>query len=234
MKPSTETMFTARCVARLESPADAGRATRCGRKAKRACVPSLALALSVAVTLALELTGCGHSPPTRYFSLDAVPASAPLATASMPPVQLGAVRVPAALDRPEVVAQDGEHRLTVRDTDRWGAPLGQMMRRALAQDLLARLPAGTFVLPEAPAPDGARGIVVTVLDLRANTKGSDRLTLEGSWTLTAGQPAKAVMTQAVSLSEPMTSGDSAAIADALSRVLAKLADRIAVSLAAQR
>ncbi len=186
-----------------------------------------------AVTLALA--ACGHSPPTRYFSLDAVPPpGAPLATASMTPVQLGAVRVPAALDRPEIVAQDSAHRLTVRENDRWGAPLGQMMRRALAQDLLARLPGGTFVLPDAPAPDGARGIVVTVLDLRANANTDGRLTLEGSWTLTAGQPARAVTTQAVSLSEPMTGSDSTAIADALSRVLGQLADRIALALATQR
>ncbi|HTH73877.1 MAG TPA: PqiC family protein [Trinickia sp.] len=233
MTPTIKAALASRCLAQCEPLARSSRPAGCDAKATRRAF-SFSLPLMLTLTLATALSGCGHSPPTRYFSLDAVPASAPLATAGMPPVQLGAVRVPAALDRPEVVAQDGEHRLTVRDTDRWGAPLGQMMRRALAQDLLARLPAGTFVLPDAPAPDGVRGIVVTVLDLRANTKASGRLTLEGSWTLTAGHPAKAVTTQAVSLSEPMSSGDSAAIADALSRVLGQLADRIAVSLQAQR
>lgn len=192
---------------------------------------------TLALAAVLALAACGHSPPTRYFSLDAVPSRAPLATAgaaprAMPAVQLGAVRVPAALDRPEVVARDAAHRLSVREDDHWGAPLGQMMRRALAQDLLARLPPGAFVLPDAPAPDGTRGIVVTVLDLRASHDG--RLTLEGSWTLTAGQPAKAVLMQDVALSEPMSSDDSPAIADALSRVIGQLADRIALSLAQQR
>jgi uncharacterized lipoprotein YmbA len=178
------------------------------------------------------LAACGHSPPTHYFSLDAVGPDAPLSSRfsqGMQTVQLGAVRVPTALDRPEVVAQDAAHRLSVRENDRWGAPVGQMMRRALAQDLLARLPAGAFVLPDAPAPDGTRGIVVTVLDLRAQPGG--RLTLQGSWTLTAGQPARAVLTQEVELSEPMSSRDSSAIADALSRALGHLADRIALSLA---
>ena len=180
------------------------------------------------------LAGCGHSPPTRYFSLDAVPPSVPLATAkaSMAPVQLGAVRVPATLDRPEIVAQDARYQVSVRDDDHWAAPFAQMIRRTLAQDLLARLPPGSFVLPGAPAPAGARGIVVTVLDLRADANG--RMTFEGSWTLTAGPQATAVMTQEVSLTEPMPSGDSAAIAAALSRVVGRLADRIAASLAAQR
>lgn len=187
-------------------------------------------AMALTLALPLALTACGHSPPTRYFSLDAVPPSAPLATARMAPIQLGAVRVPATLDRPEIVAQDAAYRLSVRENDHWGAPLGPMIRRTLAQDLLARLPPGAFVLPDAPAPAGSRGIVVNVLDLRANTDG--RMTFEGSWTLTAGEAATAVMTQEVSLTEPMTSADSTAIADALSRVLGRLADRIATSLAA--
>lgn len=189
--------------------------------------------LACALALA-TLAGCGHSAPTRYFSLDAVPPSAPLATAkaSMAPVQLGAVRVPASLDRPEIVAQDARYQVSVRDDDHWAAPFAQMIRRTLAQDLLARLPPGSFVLPGAPAPTGARGIVVTVLDLRANANG--QMTFEGSWTLTAGEHATAVMTQEVSLTEPLSSSDSMAIAAALSRVLGQLADRIAAALAAQR
>lgn len=194
---------------------------------------TMRLLCAAALTVPLLLmTACGHSPPTRYFSLDAVPPSAPLATANMAnmaPVQLGAVRVPATLDRPEIVAQDAAYRLAVRENDHWGAPLAPMIRRTLAQDLLARLPSGSFIVPDAPAPAGSRGIVVTVLDLRANTDG--RMTFEGSWTLTAGEAATAVMTQEVSLTEPMASADSPAIADALSRILGRLADRIATSLA---
>ncbi len=202
-----------------------------GRAAQPQPLPPV-LAVLLMLMLTLTLTACGHSPPTRYFSLDAVPPNAPLATAKMAPVQLGAVRVPAVLDRPEIVAQDPAHRLAVREDDHWGAPLGPMIRRTLAQDLLARLPPGAFVLPDAPAPAGSRGIVVTLLDLRAGTDG--RMTLEGSWTLTAGEAGTAVMTQEFSLTQPMTSADSPAIADALSRVLGRLADRIAGSLTASR
>ena len=182
---------------------------------------------TIALVCAAALAACGSSPPTRYFSLEAVAPAAPAAASGMAPVQLGAVRVPASLDRPEIVAQDARYELAVRDNDHWGAPLGPMMRRTLAQDLLSRLPAGAFVLPDAPAPAGARGIVVTILDLRANADG--RLTFEGSWTLTAGETGTAVLTQQVSLSEPMPSAASPEIAGALSRVLGRLADRIAAT-----
>jgi uncharacterized lipoprotein YmbA len=187
---------------------------------------------TIALVCAAALAACGSSPPTRYFSLDAVAPAAPVAASAMAPVQLGAVRVPALLDRPEIVAQDARYELAVRENDHWGAPLAPMMRRTLAQDLLTRLPAGAFVLPDAPAPAGARGIVVTVLDVRADADG--RLTFEGSWTLTAGETGAAVMTQEVSLSEPMPSAASPEIAGALSRVLGRLADRIAATLADRR
>ena len=180
--------------------------------------------------LLFVLAACGHSPPTRYFSLEAVPPSAPLGTVSPPiaPVQLGAVRVPALLDRPEVVAQQAGYRLTVRENDRWGAPFAQMVRSTLARDLVARLPPGSFILPGVSSPAGVRRILVPVLDLRASANG--QMTFEGSWALVAGERSTAVMTQEISLTEPMASADSAQIADTLSRLLGRLADRIAASL----
>lgn len=138
----------------------------------------------------------------RYVTLNPAPAGAPLATASpamstatslatspattIAPVQLTAVHLPAVLDRPEVVMLAAPNRLIVDDDDRWGAPLAQMMRSTLAQDLLTRLPAGSFVLPDAPAPAGTRTLVVTVLDCEADANG--KLTMQAEWSLLSAQP----------------------------------------------
>ena len=62
------------------------------------------------------------------------------------------------LDRPEVVTQILPNRLSIDESDRWGAPLAQLMRRTLAQDLTSRLPPGMFIFPDAPAP-GNRGMI---------------------------------------------------------------------------
>lgn len=187
--------------------------------------------VAMVVLLIGVMSGCGHSPPIRYVTLSAAPATAPLVTTQIQPVQLTAVHIPAELDRPEVVTQASANQLTIHDTDRWGAPLGQMMRRTLAQDLLTRLPAGSFVLPDAPAPPNTRTLVVTVLDYNAATSGT--LTLQASWTLLSGRPSRATMTQQVTLTSDMTSGGAAAQASALSRVLGQLADRMAASIVAR-
>lgn len=211
-------------------------------KTTRAFVPAKAspenvsaapLAASViAVIAAAALAGCGHSPPTRYVTLNATPADAPLATAQIPPVQLTAVHIPAELDRPEVVTQQSPNRISVAESDRWGAPLAQMMRRTLAQDLVTRLPAGTFVLPDAPAPPDTRTLVVTVLDAEADANGT--LTLQAAWTLLSGRPARATFARQTTLkAEIENRGDAAAQAAAMSRALGQLADQIATSIAAR-
>lgn len=184
-----------------------------------------------AVMLIMTMAGCGHSPPVRYITLNAEPVAGPVVLSPIQPVQLTAVHIPAEFDRPEVVTQASANQLTVHETDRWGAPLGQMMRRALAQDLLTRLPKGAFVAPDAPAPPHTRTLVVTVLSSEADANGT--LTLQVVWTLLSGQPPHAAMSQQVTLTSEMNGRDAPAQAAALSHMLGQLADRITASIVAR-
>jgi uncharacterized lipoprotein YmbA len=134
------------------------------------------------------------------------------------------------LDRPEVVTQILPNRLSIDESDRWGAPLAQLMRRTLAQDLTSRLPPGVFIFPDAPAPD-TRMLVVTVLD--AETDASGTVTLHAAWTLQSGQPARATLTQQATLKAALENRSAAAQTAALSRILGALADRIAASVVAR-
>ncbi|CAG4893517.1 PqiC family protein [Paraburkholderia gardini] len=189
------------------------------------------LTATVVALIGTIMSGCGQGPPMRYVTLNAAPLAAPLATAPVQPVQLTAVHIPAELDRLEVVTQVSPNRLAVNETERWGAPLAQMMRRTLAQDLATRLPAGSFVLPDAPAPPGTRTLVVTVLTCEADASGT--LTLQAAWTLLSGHPARVNLTQQATLRSTMAGRDAAAQAAALSQILGQLADRIATSIVAR-
>ncbi|MEC5408038.1 ABC-type transport auxiliary lipoprotein family protein [Paraburkholderia sp. MPAMCS5] len=194
----------------------------------RTCASASLRIAATAAAIVVAVTGCAHSPPTRYVTLNAAPGAAPLATVQIQPVQLTAVHIPAELDRLEVVTQPSPNRLAIDGTDRWGAPLAQMMRRTLAQDLMTRLPPGAFIVPDAPAPPDTRTLVVTVLDSQADASGT--LTLQAAWTLLAGHPAHAVLTQQATLTSAMSARDAPAQAAALSRILGQLADQIATRI----
>jgi uncharacterized lipoprotein YmbA len=184
-------------------------------------IPALLLGL-------LMLAGCGHSPPSRFFTLDPAPPGRPVSgRAPAAPVQLDAVHVPATVDRPELVTEIGPGRVRVSGQDRWAAPLGEMMRRVLAQDLASRLPQGAFVFPDAPRPAGTRGLVVTVLQLTATPDG--RVDLQANWSVLDAGSSRAGGGDNLRLSATAGPGSDGQ-AQALSAVLRQLADRNAASL----
>lgn len=126
--------------------------------------------------VACVVAACGRSPEPRLWTLDAVAPVAPRTTATTP-LRVDAVHLPLALDRPELVERRGANRVTVHDFDRWSAPLGDLVRRTLTQDLMARLPAGSVIFPDAPKTAATRSLVVDVLDWRPAV---------GGWVLDAG------------------------------------------------
>lgn len=186
---------------------------------------------SVAIALIVVLAGCASSPPTRFYTLDPImpagqgPVSTPLT------LQVASVHLPAVLDRQEMVRESAPETLQLSDRNRWGAPLGGMMRRVLSQDLAARLPAGAVLGPDASPPAGAKVLVVDVLRFDAGPSGT--VALEGSWTLFAAGSDRALLTRPIRLasSSPVRSYHDQAIA--MSRLLGRLADQIAESLGAQ-
>lgn len=166
------------------------------------------------------IAGCS-STPTRFWTIEPVAATAPVPSrADTAPIQIAAVHVPVAIDRLEIVQHDEADRVKVLDLDRWSAPPGDLLRRALTQDLLAQLPAGSVIFPDAPAPAGTRRIVVDVLDLR---RVGDRYVMQLSWSVTPrpGSP------HALRLEAPAGTGDVAAQTQALGEMTAQLAADIA-------
>ncbi len=89
--------------------------------------------------LALMLAACGTSPHTRFFAIDAVPATSPPRPVDGPPVRLAAVHLPAVLDRREMVRRGLGNSIEVSGTDRWAAALDRMSLQALGDDLAGRL-----------------------------------------------------------------------------------------------
>ena len=185
----------------------------------------IVLALSVATLLA----GCGSSPPTRFYTIDALGPSAP-AVYTGPPVRIDQVKIPSVLDRPEIVSEYAAGQLKVDDFNQWGAPLGQLLRASLASDLAARVPARAVVPAEGPKPVGTIGLSVDIL---AVGTGADGMTMDVVWTETrpadvTGKPTS--VAHSARLSAPDPTATPAGYAAGLSRMIGELADRMVAEL----
>ena len=179
------------------------------------------------VILAAGLAGCGHSAPTHYLTLGSVPpATRPEASLAPIAVRLLAVHWPSAFDRLEVVRPTDGVELSLDESARWSAALGDLASAALAQDLRARAPTLTLTSGAQPgAPDD--------LDLSVQVVA---LTLhEGTYVMTATfdletPDGASLVRRTVTLDARAGATGSVDEAQALSRLVAALADEIVVDL----
>lgn len=181
--------------------------------------------ISAAALVSLGLAACAGGPPTAFYTLDPVaPGTAPAAAMAVGAPLVVTVALPEILDRAQLVRRSGPDQLSIAASDRWAAPLDDLVRRALAKDLALRLP-GRLVTVD--RPEGMAEPAVLRLGIEEFTAdGGGRVRLEGHWTVTGGDgtvsPAEPVAIEAAA-----TDGSAAAAVQAMSTALATLADQIA-------
>ena len=173
------------------------------------------------------LTACGTSPPTQYFALEPVPPHSPAQPVAGPPLTVDAVHLPPELDRLDMVRRGPDDRIRMGANQRWAAPLDEMTRRVLAQDLAERLPRGMLIAPDAPEPPGRlRGLVAMLQEFDADAAG--RVVLDGEWMVAERGTTRPGPPRHVHLEEAGGPNQAAA----MSRALGRFADDIAAGLAA--
>jgi uncharacterized protein len=185
--------------------------------------------LPASLLLALLLAACA-SAQTDTYTLSAVP-PARMATGSpvRPPLEVGEVSVPATIDRDEVVVVAPGDRLNVSSNSVWGAPLGQLIRRALSDDLSARLPPGSVLPPgDLAPPRGLRIVSLSIDQFSGDTAG--HVVLRASWLLIRSGERPTGTPHRERIEVDAGAGTPRAVVPAMSRALGVLADRIAATV----
>ncbi len=177
--------------------------------------------------LTLALCACAGA-QTRFYTLQpTTPSVQARAAYAGPPVRIDAVHIPASLDRPELVRDEGGDRFTVSDNDHWAAPVGELLRRVLTQDLAAILPADKVTFPDAPKLPGSRGLVVDILSITPSAQG---VVMQASWTVLSAPRGAAARQRSVTLTVPSSGAGVQGNATELSALAGQLAGAIAADL----
>jgi uncharacterized protein len=177
------------------------------------------------------LVSCGSSPPTRFYILNEIAptASAPAAAVSNRiPLRVEPIAIAPELDRPEIVSRVGPNRVRVAGSDRWAAPLAEQIRRALSNDLSARLPSGSVADPNEASTNEPRRLLKIEID-EFYSDESCAVSLRASWALTNGNAASQHAKERVQV--PAIATCNSELAAAMSRALGVLADRLAPIIA---
>ena len=110
--------------------------------------------LAIASTLVLLAAGCA-SKPARFYTLSAT--ATPAATPADLSVAVGPVSVPAAVDRPQIVARVGPNQVQLDEFNRWDAPLSSAIARVVADTekrIVGSQSISIRVRVDLPAPEG--------------------------------------------------------------------------------
>jgi uncharacterized lipoprotein YmbA len=153
-------------------------------------------------------------------------ASSPAALKTAPgPLVLGKLTVPSILDRPEIATRVTATRVEFSETRRWAASLDKLVRRALADDLSARMGGGDLLANSAAA---TAFLVLDIGEFDAAPDGA--VTLDARWAVTSrAEDALPVSAEHAHVQVP-PGGDAGDVAATMSQALAMLADRIVASL----
>jgi uncharacterized lipoprotein YmbA len=181
----------------------------------------------IGCAVAVTLDAC-HSAPTRIYSLDPAMPATRIDTYQAPALRVDTLNVPASWDRIEILGLSAAGKLEISDFDHWSAPLTQIARQTLSDDLDQRLPSGSVIYPRLPKPEGALGINVDILEF---TVVASQASMRASWFIVPTGGSQSAKRSVASLQESMNSTEPAAVVHAWSELIGQMADRIAADAA---
>lgn len=182
-----------------------------------------ALLPTIPVLSLLLLAGCASDPP-RMIALPAPPGAAPVA-GTPASLLLRPVSVPGYLDGLDVVTDRRGGEVVIDRNTEWAERLSDGVTRVLSAALADRLGTANMLIEgDGRVPDADLSVVITAMDPE-----SGKLVLAARWTLVGSRGERLVRTGQERIEVPLRAGDADGIAEASSRALAHLADRIAAA-----
>jgi uncharacterized lipoprotein YmbA len=184
--------------------------------------------VGIALT-ALMLAGCGASEHSRFYVLTENPAVLARVTVDPPitTVALGAVKLPAALDRPQMARRLNSDEISYSEYDRWAGPLDDMVRRVLIADLDGRLAPNMVLIEDNPSSPASLALAVDVIRFDADAAGL--VALNARWEILGRAGSLVGPPHGAMIVEPGSGREAKAVAATMSRAVADLAAHIAAS-----
>lgn len=145
-------------------------------------------------------------------------------------VELLPVAIPERLNREELVLTGADGALTIRDGERWAAPLADEIRQSLDDSLWLHLRAtDVYQAPVSLTANGLPHYRVALRVERFDARLGDRAMVETSWTVRKLPQGPIALCRA-QVSVPLSKPDVDAAVSGLAQAAVKMADAVAASM----
>lgn len=178
--------------------------------------------------LLVLLVGCGSSPKTEFFVLNADVSSAVQAAnlSQGPAVGVWQVELPDLLDRSEIVTRDNPFKITMADFSWWAGNLGQNMSLLIVTELSQHLQSNRVVT--SPWPSYRKNdyqVIVRVQRFDGELGGE--VVLRGLWNLLDGDGTKELSRRVFEFKTNTADLTYQEMVTAMSRLMIQLSEQLA-------
>ena len=177
------------------------------------------------------LAACAQIQSSRFYTLAATEAEAPVATRDKQLViGLGPVTLPEYLNRPDLVTRSGQTQMRLAEFDKWAEPLEALVTRTLAEDLLI-LVAAKDVIPVPQRRDVDLDRVVEIDIARFDADETGQVVLDARWRVYGRNGERLLTSSRSTVSEQGAPPPNYnAVVAAMSRALTQLSREIAAAV----
>jgi uncharacterized lipoprotein YmbA len=174
------------------------------------------------IVIASLLSGCTSTSPHYYTLVRASERNPSIAAAADLRLKVDPVRIPAQVDRLELVTRLPDGGIAIADGERWIAPVADELQSALAVELLRRLGGADPV-----DPAGSNSISVRLNVERFESAPSRYALIEASWSLDLKRSRKDVLVVCRTRAYERVGGGYPELVRGYQRAVAVIADEIA-------
>ena len=197
---------------------------------RRTIVPLFAICL-------VSLAGCASTAPSKFYTLTPMKAAdgsapgIPLEGGSL--LEVGPVRLPDYLDRPQIMTRSEGNEVRMHETERWAGSLEGDVARVLIENLSVLLAGKSVAVVQwtptmqSLAPFRNR-LGVDVLRFEGSVGGE--VVLKARYALFGPDGKKVISTGESIVREPVAGGDYEALTAAMSRALAAFSREVAAAI----
>jgi len=190
------------------------------------------------VCLSVLLSSCGGV-VTQYYVLNTITlpnvvddaehgdiAKASILNGGLQQVAIRQLEIPRYLDRPRIVSRDAQNHLRISETHQWGGRLRDDLARTLSDDLADRL--GSVSVFTAPFPGSMHADVSFLIDIRQFELLADgHVHLKVRWHIQRARNHALSYFDQMRSESVIAQNDYAAMAGAMSQLLAQLSEKMA-------
>ena len=182
------------------------------------------------VIVAFMMAACATTPVATFYALSAFPAE-PSGQAGKLTLAVGPIDLPRYLDRPQIVTRSGDNRLVLEEFHRWGGALDEEVNRVLADRLGSRLDTDrVYRYPSRIVADLDYRVALDIRMFDGPLGGEVRL--DAAWSIIADRNGEVLLTRQSVYRSAAADGSYATYVTAMSELVARLGDDLALGLVA--